>query len=340
LRQPPLNLAPRWRRRQLLQAAAGTLIGSAGLALGWHAGAQAAATSAEPGDADAMAGHRHSPLPNTELPFDPQDSLRAFEQGRLIEDNGKRLRLFEVEARSITLPLAPDVRFKAWSLAGRVPGPTLRARQGERIRVVFRNADSTSHSLHFHGVHPASMDGIEPVRQGHTTILEFDLPRAGLFPYHCHIAPVARHVGKGLYGLLVVDPPTPRPAADELVLVMGGYDLNNDGRNELYAFNGIPDAYMHQPIRIRQNALVRLYLLNMTELEAPLTFHLHANEFKVVNTGSEPGGGTITDVVTLGVAERRILEFRYLLPGRYMLHPHQDQIAERGCMGMFEVLPT
>jgi FtsP/CotA-like multicopper oxidase with cupredoxin domain len=60
----------------------------------------------------------------------------------------------------------------------------------------------------------------------------------------------------------------------------------------------------------------------------------------VVNTGSEPGGGTITDVVTLGVAERRILEFRYLLPGRYMLHPHQDQIAERGCMGMFEVLPT
>jgi FtsP/CotA-like multicopper oxidase with cupredoxin domain len=217
-----------------------------------------------------------------------------------------------------------------------VPGPTLRAQEGERIRVVFRNGDSTSHSLHFHGVHPAAMDGIEPVLKGRTTTYEFDLPRAGLYPYHCHVAPVARHVGKGLFGLLVVDPKVPRPPADELVLVMGGYDLNNDGRNELYAFNGIPDAYMHQPIRIRQNALVRLYLLNMTELEAPLTFHLHANEFRVIR----PGWVESTDVVTLGMAERQILEFSFPFPGRYMVHPHQDQIAERGCMGFFEVLPA
>ncbi len=272
--------------------------------------------------------------------MDPQQTLRSFSQGRLIEENGRRLRLFEVEARSITLPLAEEVRFKAWSLDGRVPGPTLRARQGERLRVVFHNGDSTSHSLHFHGVHPAAMDGIEPVLRGRTAIYEFDLPRSGLYPYHCHVAPVPRHVGKGLYGLLVVDPPTPRPPADELVLIMGGYDLNNDGSNELYAFNGIPDAYMHQPIRIRQNALVRLYLLNMTELEAPLTFHLHANEFRIVDTGSEPGGGTISDVVTLGMAERRILEFRYPFLGRYMVHPHQDLIAERGCMGFFEVVPA
>ena len=98
--------------------------------------------------------------------------------GNTLIVNGQRIRLFEVEARSITIPLAAGVRFKAWSLGGRVPGPTLRARQGERIRVVFRNGDSTSHSLHFHGVHPAAMDGIEPVRRGHTAIYEFDLPRA------------------------------------------------------------------------------------------------------------------------------------------------------------------
>lgn len=45
-------------------------------------------------------------------------------------------------------------------------------------------------------------------------------------------------------------------------------------------------------------------------------------------------------MVSLSVAERRILEFRYPLPGHYMLHPHQDQIAERGCMGLFEVVPA
>ena len=272
--------------------------------------------------------------PQTDLPFNPADTVRSFLHGRVVEENGRRLRVFDVEARSITLPLGAGVSFKAWSLEGRVPGPTLRARQGERLRVVFRNADSTSHSLHFHGVHPAEMDGLEPIRRGHTAIYEFDLPNAGLYPYHCHIAPVARHVGKGLYGLLVVDPPTPRPPADELVLVMGGYDLNNDGHNELYAFNGIPDAYMHEPIRVRRDSPVRLYLLNMTELEAPLSFHLHANEFRVIH----PGWSETTDVVTLGIGERRILEFRCPFVGRYMFHPHQDPIAERGCMGLLEVV--
>jgi len=311
----------RCSRRQCLQA--GGLLLTGGALLGLGLGLQ--------GRARAMPGPTGPPLP-----FDPQDCLRQFDRGRLIEEGGRRIRIFEVEARSSTLPLGGEVLFKAWTLNGRVPGPTLRAREGERIRVVFRNGDSTSHSLHFHGVHPAAMDGIEPVLKGRTALYAFDLPRAGLYPYHCHVAPVARHVGKGLFGLLVVDPRQARPPADELVLVMGGYDLNNDGRNELYAFNGIPDAYRHQPIRIRQHSLVRLYLLNMTELEGPLTFHLHANEFRVIR----PGWIDTTDGVTLGVGERQILEFSYSFPGRYMFHPHQDQIAERGCMGLFEVVPA
>jgi manganese oxidase len=315
-------------RRQLLQAG-GWLMAGAGL-LGAGLGARSRATESP------MESPTASPAKSPALPFDPQECLRSFERGRLMQENGQPIRVFEVEARSITLPLGGEVLFKAWTLNGRVPGPTLRAREGERIRVVFRNGDSTSHSLHFHGVHPAAMDGIEPVLKGRTAVYEFEVPRAGLYPYHCHVAPVARHVGKGMFGLLVVDPITPRPPADELVLVMGGYDLNNDGRNELYAFNGIPDTYMHQPIRIRQHQLVRLYLLNMTELEAPLTFHLHANEFRVIR----PGWIETTDVVTLGVAERQILEWSFPFTGRYMVHPHQDQIAERGCMGFFEVVPA
>lgn len=268
--------------------------------------------------------------------MDPSQFLRAFERGRVVLDNDQTVRQVELVASSITLPLGPGENFKAWSLNGQIPGPTLRAQQGERLRVVFRNTDSTAHSLHFHGVHPAAMDGVTPVLQGRSTVYEFDLPHAGLYPYHCHVPPVTRHVGKGMFGLLIVDPPKPRPTADELVMVMGGYDLDNDGRNELYAFNGIPDVYMHQPIQIRQNALVRLYVLNMVELDPPLTFHIHGNEFAVVGRG-EP---EITDVITLGIGERQILEFRYPFAGRFMVHPHQDGVAERGCMGLFEVLPS
>jgi FtsP/CotA-like multicopper oxidase with cupredoxin domain len=316
-----------WTRRRLLGGAAALGTAAALTALGMRNTARAE----ERGHA-ATGGHGGG----RSLPFDPQACLRSFERGLVIQENGRPVRLFEVEARSINVPLAADLLFKAWTLNGRIPGPSLRARQGERIRVVFRNADSTAHSLHFHGVHPAAMDGIDPILPGRTAVYEFDLDRAGLFPYHCHVAPVSRHVGKGLFGLLVVDPPADRPPADELVLVMGGYDINNDGRNELYAFNGIPDAYMLHPIQVRQNALVRIYLLNMTELESPLTFHTHANQFTVVSAGAQEP----TDVITLGVAERKILELRYPFPGRYMFHPHQDQIAERGAMGFFEVMPA
>lgn len=315
--QPVSTAQPSWSRRRVLATAMGASAGAAGLALGLQHRAQAMGTGGPAGIATA-----------------PDLSLRTFDQGRLIEENGRRLRLFELEAGSLTMTLAPGVRFKAWGLNGRVPGPTLRASEGERIRVVFRNGDSTLHSLHFHGVHPAAMDGITPIRQGETTVYEFDLPSAGLYPYHCHVPPVARHVGKGMFGLLVVDPRQGRADADELVLTMGAYDLNQDGRNELYAFNGFPDQYMQRPIRIRQNGLVRVYLLNMVELDTPLTFHIHANTFKVLRSGWTE----TTDVVTLGMAERQILEFRYPFNGRYMFHPHQDQIAERGCMGQFEVV--
>ncbi|MDM7952752.1 MAG: multicopper oxidase domain-containing protein [Cyanobium sp. CZS 25K] len=188
------------------------------------------------------------------------------------------------------------------------------------------------------------MDGIRPVLFNGTRIYEFDLPSARLDPYHCHVAPVTRHIGKGLFGLLIVDPLQPRPAADELVLVMGGYDLRNEGHNDLHAFNGIPDHCHRHPIRIRQHQLVGLYLLNMVEFDDRLTFHLHANAFEILRQGSQGSQDSQgefrerADVISLGVAERQILEFRYPFPGRYIFHPHQDQVADKGCMGLFAVV--
>ncbi|CAK6695862.1 hypothetical protein BBFGKLBO_01933 [Synechococcus sp. CBW1107] len=310
-----------WRRRELLPLGAAALgVGLGGLLLrrGGSPGWTENAATPQP------------PAPG---------GLREFEAGRVLWENGRRVREFDLTASTTLLQLNPAVTFKAWAVNGRVPGPTLRARAGDRLRIRFRNEDSTSHSLHFHGVHPADMDGIRPVRRGGSTVYEFDAESFGLYPYHCHVAPVTRHVSKGLYGLLIVDPPSPRPAADEMVLVMGGYDLKGRGRNDLYAFNGRPNLYRDQPITIVQGQRVRLYLLNMVEWDGPLTFHLHANLFDVFRGGFSTSRDDITDVITMGMAERHILEFTYRDPGLYMFHPHQDQIAERGCMGHFRVVP-
>jgi FtsP/CotA-like multicopper oxidase with cupredoxin domain len=276
----------------------------------------------------------------TDINFNPMLILRDFDWGKLKQDQGRTIREFEVTAKSSTLQLNSAISFVSWNLNGRVPGPTLRAKAGERVRILFHNEDGSSHSMHFHGTHPVEMDGVKPVRHGKTEIYEFDAEPYGLHPYHCHVAPVTRHISKGLYGLFIIDPPEGRPAADEMVMVMGGFDVNNNQKNELYAFNGIPNYYRDHPIRIYQNQLVRLYLLNMIEFDPAITFHIHANMFQVYRTGRTLTPNEESDVITMGTAERHILEFSYPYPGRYMFHPHQDAIAEMGCMGYFDVIAT
>ncbi|MBU6345829.1 MAG: multicopper oxidase domain-containing protein [Cyanobacteria bacterium REEB494] len=269
----------------------------------------------------------------------PMQVLRSFDYGTLKQENGRNIREFELIAGTSTIHLNSLVSYNIWDLNGRIPGPTLRAKAGERIRVLFLNQAGHSHSLHFHGIHPAEMDGIRPISNGKATIYEFDADPYGVHLYHCHVEPVTRHIAKGLYGMLIVDPPNSRPNADEIVLIMSGYDINDDNKNEYYSFNGLPHYYMHHPIQIYQNQLIRAYVLNIIEFEPAVTFHLHANFFDVYPLGMTMTPTYKTDVLTMGVAERHILEFRFRYPGKYMFHPHQDIIAENGCMGQLEVIP-
>lgn len=327
---------PLWSRRQLLG------YGAAGLGL--VAASSIVVQSKQLLGSNAQSA-RIPPLPDdytapTDNPFDPMAILREFDYGTIRREQGRTVREFEVTANSSTLQLNSAIPFVSWNLNGRVPGPTLRAKAGERVRILFHNEDGHSHSMHFHGTHPVEMDGVEPVRHGQTKVYEFDAEPFGVHPYHCHIAPVTRHVSKGLYGLFIVDPPQERPPADEMVLVMGGFDINNDGQNELYAFNGIPNYYRDHPIPIYQNQRIRLYLLNMIEFDSAVTFHIHANMFQIYPTGRVLRPTADSDVITMGTAERHILEFAYKYSGKYMFHPHQDAIAEHGCMGFFDVLPS
>jgi manganese oxidase len=321
--------ASRWSRRQILKWGIGGGLGTIGLAYGVHSiGRRPAKVMPMPEMSGALASSG----------FNPVKYLRNFDYGTVTQENGRTVREFRLEARTSTVMLNKSTSFITWNLNGQVPAPTLRAKEGDRIRVIFYNKAGHAHTLHFHGVHPATMDGIKPVKNSKVFIYEFDADPYGVHPYHCHIEPVTRHIGKGLYGMLIIDPPTLRPAADEMVLIMAGYDLNDDRNNELFAFNGLPDYYMHHPIPIQQNQLVRLYVQNMIEFDPVATFHLHANMFQVYPTGRTLTPTYESDVITMGTAERHILEFSFKYPGQYMFHPHQDYMAEAGCMGFFDVL--
>jgi FtsP/CotA-like multicopper oxidase with cupredoxin domain len=272
---------------------------------------------------------------------DPARYLTQFDWGRVSRmPNGRTLREYRIIAQNRDIEVAPGVTFSAWAFNGHVPGPTLRAREGDRLRIHFSNGATHPHNIHFHGFHSADMDGIDPIAPGRSFVYEFDAEPFGLHLYHCHVQPLKRHIHKGLYGTFIIDPPQGRPPARELVMMMNAFDTNFDGENEMYAVNTIPFYYMRHPIRIRQDELVRLYLVNITEFDPINSFHLHANFFHVYRTGTSLVTNEFTDVITLGQAERAILEFRYRRPGRFMFHAHQSEFVELGWMSFFEVMPN
>jgi manganese oxidase len=275
--------------------------------------------------------------------FDPHEILRDFDWGRTRRlANGRVLREWVLYASDREIEVAPGVRFAAWTYNGRIPGPTLRCREGELLRITFVNASAHPHTIHFHGIHTAAMDGVPglgagELGPGERTVYEFDALPAGLHLYHCHVRPLAEHIAKGLYGAFIIDPADGREEADEMVMVMNGFDTNFDRANELYAANTIGFAYMAQPIRVRLGDLVRVYVVNVLEYDLINSFHLHGNFFDVFPTGTGTRPTEHTDTVMFCQGQRAVLEWRFAHPGRYMFHAHQSEFTELGWQGFFEV---
>ena len=280
--------------------------------------------------------------------FDPTLILRDFDSGTTTRLAGGRvLREWSIVAIDKEIEVAPGVKFAAWTYDGRVPGPTLRCREGDRLRINFTNGGSHPHTIHFHGVHPALFDGVPGVGEaagggliepGQQFTYEFDAEPFGLHHYHCHTTPLATHIAKGLYGTFIVDPKQGRPPADELVMVMNGFDTNFDLANEVYAVNTVGFHYAHEPIRVKRGELVRIYLVNILEFDQINSFHVHANFFHYFPTGTSLQPVEFTDTIVLGQGQRGILELRFPYTGRYMFHAHKTEFADLGWMGFFEVV--
>ena len=311
--------------------------------------------------------------------FDPHEILTDFDYGVLTEENGRAVRTWEMYAVDREFEIAPGVHFPGWvygtptaaasrrlgRVVGQCPGPTLRCIEGERLRIHFTNASSHPHTIHFHGIHSAVMDGIPGVGPGMIPpggrfTYEFDAKPFGCHLYHCHAVPLKRHIHKGLYGAFIIDPDPARysgeeavaararnhtteesRAVNEMVMVLNGFDTNFDGENEVYAANTVAFAYdMSRPIPITRGQRQRLYLVNITEFDPINSIHLHANFFDYYDHGTtlRPTRKTV-DTIMQCQAQRGILEFSFdgFEPGLYMFHAHQTELAELGWMGFFNV---
>ena len=295
---------------------AGLVVGSVGTHAAAHAGSQAPVVDADtaygsghPGTHGAqdltLAGTDRGGVLSSGLPVGdaagpyagpyampertPPDALDALTRPPPATDGPVEIEIEVVErphqiSRSFALG-------QAWTYNGSLPGPTIRATEGQRVRVRFTNRTGHDHNLHFHGRHAPVMDGWEPVPPGGETVYEITAGPAGVHPYHCHTMPIDAHIAKGLYGMFIVDPPGGRPDAHEITLTLGGFDINESGRNDVYAYNGIAGFYEAHPIRLPAGEPVRLYVQNCIEYDPIASFHLHAQTFDVYPSGmgSAPG---------------------------------------------------
>ncbi|MDX2271058.1 MAG: multicopper oxidase domain-containing protein [Cyanobacteriota bacterium] len=295
--------------------------------------------------------------------FDPYALLTDWDPGQVSQlSNGQTLREYDIDAADRLVEIAPGVMYPAWTYNGRIPGPTIRVTEGDRVRIRFSNRSTHAHTLHFHGIHQARVDGVPGTLEampGQEVVYEFEAKPFGCHLYHCHSAPFKRHLHKGLYGVFVVDPnPKRHPEQEavarsrvlgsrenarwqELLMVMNAFDTNFDEENEFYAVNTIAHELMKRPIRIQRDRPVRIYLVNVTEFDPINSFHLHANFFDYFDHGTTltPTHKTV-DTVMLCQAQRGILELSFAEhePGLYMFHAHQSEFVELGWMSAFEVV--
>jgi FtsP/CotA-like multicopper oxidase with cupredoxin domain len=333
-------------RRQFIKAGVLTLLGTAGAAA-----VGGLTQKAYAGVAHQESHHVHDAMPSTvgevdhtRNGFNPSDILSDFDYGEVSTlENGQTLREYRITAVNRAIEIVPGIEFPAWTYNARIPGPTIRCSEGDRIRVHFTNGSNHPHTIHFHGFHSAEMDGVPGagpglIQPGESFTYEFDAEPYGLHLYHCHAFPLARHIAKGLYGAFIIDPPGGRPAVDhELVMVMNGFDVDFDDVNDFYAVNTIPFHFQQHPIQIKAGEKVRIYLVNILEYDLVNSFHLHANFFQYYPTGTSLTPAEFTDTIMQTQAQRGILEFSYKFPGLYMFHAHNTEFAELGWTGNFLV---
>jgi FtsP/CotA-like multicopper oxidase with cupredoxin domain len=298
-----------------------------------HGGGAAGPTFAAGGEVDHAANG-----------FNPTEMLRDFDWGKTRRlASGRVLREWTLVAGDKEIEVAPGVHYPAWAYNGRVPGPTLRAREGDLLRVRFVNGSEHPHTIHFHGIHPSEMDGVPGVgagliASGNETTYEFTAEPFGLHLYHCHAGPLAEHIARGLYGAFIVDPKKGRADADELVMVMNGFNTNFDAEgNQLYGVNTVAFHYVREPVEVQRGAPIRIYLANLLEFDPINSFHIHANFFNYFPTGTSLDPAEFTDTVVQAQGQRGILELEFPYVGDYMFHAHKTEFAELGWMGFFRV---
>ena len=243
-------------------------------------------------------------------------------------------------AQDAELEIAPGKVVKTWTFNGTMPAPPLRFTEGDNVTIKFINKTPIPHTIHFHGNHDDANDGVHPqIMPNETYLYNITAAPAGALMYHCHAHPTSLHIRMGMYGALIVDPKdNPQPAAREFLMVMSEFDTKNIMKFEtdFYPINGYADQYVHNPIEVNHDELLRLYVINIGTT-IPYHFHLHSTTAKAYPSGLLSNEPIDVQTIAVGPGDATIIEAQWEYPGTYLFHSHGFQ-EERGNMGQILVV--
>lgn len=244
--------------------------------------------------------------------------------------------------------VAPGVRETRWTYGGRVPGPTLRGRIGDRFVITLVNKGSMGHSIDFHAGALAPDRPMRTIAPGEELTYVFTATRAGIWMYHCSTMPMSMHIANGMFGAVIIDPPLLPKVDREFLLIQSEIYSSSNGfdselekivtdRPDFVVFNGYANQYDKYPLTTRVGKRIRIWVLNVGP-DRTSAFHVVGGQFDTVYKegtyslrGGGPGGSQVLGLVP---AQGGFVELVLPERGNYPFVSHVMVDAERGAHGL------
>ncbi|MEZ7684620.1 copper-containing nitrite reductase [Neisseria flavescens] len=317
-----------------------------------------AATASAEAPAAASDSQAAAETPSSELPVVDAIVTHAPEVPPATDrDHPAKVRV-KMETVEKTMTMEDGVEYHYWTFNGDVPGQMIRVREGDTVEVEFSNNPSSTvpHNVDFHAA-TGQGGGAEAsfTAPGHTSTFSFKALQAGLYIYHCAVAPVGMHIANGMYGLILVEPKEGLPKVDkEFYIVQGDfYTKGKKGAQGLQPFD-MDKAIAEQPeyvvfnghvgsiagdnaLKAKAGETVRMYVGNGGP-NLVSSFHVIGEIFDKVYV---EGGKLINENVqstVIPAGGAAIIEFKVDIPGSYTLVDHSIFRAfNKGALGQLKV---
>lgn len=264
---------------------------------------------------------------------------------------GGREHRVELSAEETIIEVAPGVTQELWTFNEMSPGPMLRGKVGDLFTITLTNNGQIGHSIDFHASKVAWNDEMRTIAPGESLVYQYEAKHAGAFMYHCGTAPTLHHIGNGMFGAIVIDPPDLAPVDHEFIFVQSELYLGPDGKpgdltkmqdeaHDAVVFNGYVNQYQHRPIRVEPGQRVRAWVLDAGPSENS-AFHIVGTIFDTVykegtyllRPDARRGGAQALD---LQPSQGGFVEFTFDEAGLYPIVTHKFANVGKGALGLFQ----